>query len=297
MTPIRSLKTGLIKGTMLVGNTKFVPTVPINFLVIAGGGSGGTRHGGGGGAGGYRCSVTGETSGRGSSPESPVAIVLSTNYTVTVGAGASTNGGYNSGVDGNTGANSVFATITSLGGGKGTAQPTGGTGGSGGGSGFGNGGVGTAGQGYDAGNYVNNADYPAGGGGGAGGAGGNTSGNTGGAGGAGLASSITGTSVTRGGGGGGGVFTNGSGGAGGSGGGGNGANGNGATGTAGTANTGGGGGGGGAPSAGGSGVLILRYLTADGTITIGAGLTGTTATDGSYKVTTITAGTGNVSWA
>jgi hypothetical protein len=34
-----------------------------------------------------------------------------------------------------------------------------------------------------------------------------------------------------------------------------------------------------------------------GTITIGAGLTGSTATDGSFKVTTITAGTGNVSWA
>jgi hypothetical protein len=34
-----------------------------------------------------------------------------------------------------------------------------------------------------------------------------------------------------------------------------------------------------------------------GTITIGAGLTGSTATDGSHKVTTITAGTGNVSWA
>ena len=49
--------------------------------------------------------------------------------------------------------------------------------------------------------------------------------------------------------------------------------------------------------AGGSGIVILRYLTADGTITIGAGLTGSTATDGSHKVTTITAGTGNVSWA
>jgi hypothetical protein len=43
-------------------------------------------------------------------------------------------------------------------------------------------------------------------------------------------------------------------------------------------------------------VVILRYLSAR-TITIGAGLTGTTATDGSHKVTTITAGTGNVSWA
>jgi len=70
--------------------------------------------------------------------------------------------------------------------------------------------------------------------------------------------------------------------------------------TAGTANRGGGGGGsgeGGNAAAGGSGVVILRYPTALGTITIGAGLTGSTATDGSYKVTTLTAGTGNVSWA
>jgi hypothetical protein len=41
----------------------------------------------------------------------------------------------------------------------------------------------------------------------------------------------------------------------------------------------------------------LRYPSASGTITIGGGLTGSTATDGAYKVTTITAGTGNVSWA
>jgi hypothetical protein len=32
-------------------------------------------------------------------------------------------------------------------------------------------------------------------------------------------------------------------------------------------------------------------------ITIGAGLTGSTAPDGADKVTTITQGTGNVSWA
>ena len=51
-----------------------------------------------------------------------------------------------------------------------------------------------------------------------------------------------------------------------------------------------------AGSNGGSGVVILKYP--DGyTITIGAGLTGTTASpSGGYKVTTITAGTGNVSW-
>jgi hypothetical protein len=40
----------------------------------------------------------------------------------------------------------------------------------------------------------------------------------------------------------------------------------------------------------------LRYLTSSGNISIGAGLTGSTATSGSYSVTTITAGTGNVSW-
>jgi hypothetical protein len=48
---------------------------------------------------------------------------------------------------------------------------------------------------------------------------------------------------------------------------------------------------------GGSGVVIVRYPDAY-TITIGAGLTGTTAPpSGGFKVTTITAGTGNVSWA
>jgi hypothetical protein len=71
---------------------------------------------------------------------------------------------------------------------------------------------------------------------------------------------------------------------------------------AGTVNTGGGGGGksgGDAPTpgaAGGSGIVILRYPSTF-TITIGAGLTGSTATVGANRVTTITAGTGNVSWA
>jgi hypothetical protein len=43
--------------------------------------------------------------------------------------------------------------------------------------------------------------------------------------------------------------------------------------------------------------VILKFLTAFGTITIGAGLTGSTSTDGSYTIASITAGTGNVSWA
>jgi hypothetical protein len=62
---------------------------------------------------------------------------------------------------------------------------------------------------------------------------------------------------------------------------------------------GGGGGGGSKPGdaggAGGSGVVILRYNPYV-TVKIGAGLVGTTAIAGSYKVTTITAGTGNVSF-
>jgi hypothetical protein len=74
---------------------------------------------------------------------------------------------------------------------------------------------------------------------------------------------------------------------------------------AGTVNRGGGGGGGstnGAGSgnvgaAGGSGIVILKYPDTY-TITIGAGLTGSTAApSGGFVVTTITAGTGNVSWA
>lgn len=49
-------------------------------------------------------------------------------------------------------------------------------------------------------------------------------------------------------------------------------------------------------AAGGSGIVILKYPD-NYTITIGAGLTGTTAApSGGYKVSTITAGTGNVSW-
>jgi hypothetical protein len=72
-------------------------------------------------------------------------------------------------------------------------------------------------------------------------------------------------------------------------------------GTSGTANTGGGGGGGGNTSgtasnggAGGSGVVILRYPIAFTIINLGGGLTFTTTTDGNYKVTTFTVGTGNI---
>jgi hypothetical protein len=88
---------------------------------------------------------------------------------------------------------------------------------------------------------------------------------------------------------------------GGTGGGGNGATGGGVAGSPGTANTGGGGGGGsnipqGNGGAGGSGVVILSYPSAY-TLSVGAGLTGTTATVGDNKVTTFTAGTGTVTFA
>jgi hypothetical protein len=251
--------------------------IPIDYLVIAGGGGGGagdgTAQGGGGGAGGLRSTVT--ATGGGGTLETALSCAKGLNFTVTVGTGGA--GGASSD-NGTAGSNSVFSTITSVGGGRGTYTLVGGNGGSGGGGGStggGNraGGTGTPNQGFDGGTSFSVSPYPAGGGGGAGGPGENFNNNAG----AGLAVSITGTSVTyaRGGMGG----TNGV--------------------SAGTANRGNGGDGvrSGAAYAGGSGVVILRYLTTDGTITIGAGLTGSTATSGSYTVATLTAGTGNVSWA
>ena len=286
------VKTTNANGTGLESaatNSVVIPTlVSVEYLVIAGGGGGANRsyrRGGGGGAGGYRTST--------------LTILKGVNQATTVGAGGAsvTNGN-----------NSVFGSITSTGGGYGAYGGAGGPGGSGGGAcgaalseNNAGGAASPAGQG-NAGGSATVPGMGAGGGGGAGAAGqnGNARGNgTGGNGGSGSASSITGTSVTRGGGGGGGSVS-GSGGGAGSGGGGAGAQDSNTPGV-GTANTGGGGGGsgieGGPNGAGGSGIVILRYLTSEGTITIGAGLTGSTATDGSYKVTTLTAGTGNVSWA
>ena len=51
-----------------------------------------------------------------------------------------------------------------------------------------------------------------------------------------------------------------------------------------------------AAGSGGSGVVILRYPT-NVTITIGAGLAGSTTQVGDRRVTTITSGSGNVSWS
>jgi len=241
-------------------------------LVVAGGGGGGENTGGGGGAGGLLIQ-----SGR---------SVTATGYTVTIGAG----GAYNSAAAGSAGGNTVFDTITALGGGGGNYGPfaAGGNGGSGGGGGEGQaGGSATQGNSGGATGYGNagasgasSGAYGHGGGGGAGAAGtvGTTTG--GGAGGDGYTSAlinamgaatsmgqlVSGNYYFAGGGGGGaatGTYLGGTGGKGGGGQGGGSAS-NGASGSAGTANTGGGGGshwqGSGGPVVnGGSGVVIVRY--------------------------------------
>ena len=274
----------------------YVAPLVVSFLVVAGGGGGGADNGsgwgGGGGAGGYRNSYNNETSGGNSSSETPLELTSTTNYTVTVGEGGSGTSPNGSGED------SVFSTITSIGGGGG-GQPSprdGEDGASGGGAAHsGNGGSGTSNQGLDGADGGNNVS---GGGGGASQAGGNGyNGN----GGDGLSSSITGTAITRAGGGGGTNFDGiGSGNAGAGGAGGGGTGGRTANIRDAVANT-GGGGGGGIPTGqsggtGGSGIVILRYPNSY-TITVGAGLTSTTSTVGTDKVTIFTEGTGNVSFS
>jgi hypothetical protein len=227
----------------------------VEYLIIAGGG---------GGSGGLAGSYYGPGGGGGTSKTGFAPIALSTNFTVTVGAGGAINAN---------GFSSTFSTITAGAGLLGVARKGG-----------------------------NNDDFqgfdPVTGALSGGGAGANATA-TSQVGGAGLTSSISGSSVQYGGGGGGGGARA----AGGAGGGGAGAqDGPAIDAIAGTANRGGGGGGGtdsapnGLRAAGGSGIVILSYPLAL-TITIGAGLTGSTSTVGANKVTTITAGTGNVSWA
>ena len=254
----------------------------VEVLLVAGGGAGGGRHAGGGGGGGVIYN-----------PSYPLNPGVA--YTVTVGAGGSgfaLNSGY--GGRGNNGGNSVFDTLTALGGGggggyaDGLATVNGANGGSGGGAAMANGlpggngspGSGTAGQGFGGGSAnTGSSDWAAGGGGGAGGIGlSSQSGSPlGGNGGPGRLFSISGTPTYYaggggGGGGGGGSTTNG--GIGGIGGGGNGNSSyNPNQGTAGTPNTGGGGGGSRdqAGASGGSGIVIVRYYGAQrasgGTVT------------------------------
>ena len=258
------------------------PAFTTNYLVLAGGGAGGraTAGGigsGGGGAGGFRSSLS--PTGGGGSAETALQLNLGTSYSVTVGSGGTgPTSGNTSGPNGN---NSVFSTITSIGGGGGATNntgggfPAGGNGGSGGGTYQGTIGAGTnttngdtTNQGFDGG--LSSSGSSGGGGGGAGGVGANshyttpTLGN----GGLGLQNSITGSLVTYAGGGGGGQYGSEAGGpgSGGSSVGGDGGSGGGGAGGNGIISTGSGGGGsgdGGNAGSGSSGIVILRYATAD----------------------------------
>ena len=271
-------------------------TGKVEYVVIAGGGSGPNGNGGGaggGGAGGYRASVGSvsplvEMSGGGESAEPAMTVSTSPgSYTVTVGGGAAAS----SSPIASEGSASQFGPISCTGGGAGNCShpnpnAAGGAGGSGGGGGEFDGpqeegGNGAAGQGYPGGEGCGPSPSNCGaGGGGAGGQGGQGSPESsvpaplGGAGaregGQGIQSRITGTAIWRGGGGG--ASGNGlAGGNGGNGGGGNGGGGSGGPGdspgglSSGTSNTGGGGGARystpGASTTGGSGIVIVRYVT------------------------------------
>ena len=274
-------------GTFAVSQiSSTAPENVVSYMVVAGGASGGVAEGGGGGgAGGFRelkSPITPYTaSPLDGYPSAPNRItVTAASFPITVGAGGAQNPG--GPPAGNPGANSVFSTITSTGGGPGARfreandpQAAGGSGGGGTGRRTPGCGPNPGGNGNTPpvsppqGNPGGAANTPsptssndAGGGGGGATAAGTDSGyNTGQPGGAGATTNITASPVAYGGGGGGGsqASTGGSGGAGGGGAGFSGSSG----GATGTANTGGGGGGAGAGptagQAGGSGIVVIRY--------------------------------------
>ncbi len=270
-------------GTFKINTAPTPANNNVSYLVVGGGGGSGSSGGnsaGGGGAGGFREGKTPATPYTASPLVAPAGLpVAAGSYTVTVGAGgAGSDAGSAPEQPGTQGDSSVFSTITSAGGGRGsgpTAPGVGGPGASGGGG---------AGGGFDRAGGCGNtppvsppqgnnggtsstpgpADTQGGGGGGASAAGTPGTPSVSGNGGNGVSTEITGSAVTRAGGGAGGANTpagKSMGSAGSGGGGGTNAN---AAGDNGTANTGGGAGG---PSAsasadgavGGSGVVIIRY--------------------------------------
>jgi hypothetical protein len=229
----------------------------IEVLVVAGGGAGGAvgggapYAGGGGGAGGLIYN-------------SSFAVTPGSSYAVTVGQG----GGGGSSV-GSAGNNSVFGSLTAIGGGGGggLSGNSGSVGGSGGGGSapvvtFTAGSAGTASQGNAGGQGFQGPNSAGGGGGGAGAAGQDGLNFIAGGGGIGLNFSISGTPTWYAGGGGAATEQSGYYAMGGLGGGGTGGNG---SGSAGTASTGGGGGGAtrgvNSGGAGGSGIVIIKYKT------------------------------------
>lgn len=272
------------------------------YLVVAGGGGAGRgagpgttsfqQAGGGGGAGGYRSSVSGELSGGGASAEPVLSLGIGT-HGVIVGAGGTRASAQNN--VGTKGSDSVFATVTSEGGGRGGRYfLAGGPGGSGGGAGSVDsggtilGGTGATDQGFKGGNRIANAVHGAGGGGaGAAALSGVDSIST--SGGVGVESSITGTALYRAGGGAGAYRTT-NGGQGGLGGGGS-AGGTGSAGGDGEVNTGGGGAGSyfsQNSGAGGSGVVIFK-LPLQASATFSGGVTQTSSVQGPHRVYTVTA--------
>jgi hypothetical protein len=242
-------------GTSGLNITNAPSNAVLEYLIVAGGGGGGADllSGGGGGAGGF---LTGGL------------IPGLTNYSIVVGAGGAATGGAGSGANG---LNSSAFSLTSIGGGGGAqgfmSTTPAGSGGSGGGAGALNGGsglngfngTGTVGQGFNGGLAFGGPGYAASGaGGGAGAVGNNANSTQGGNGGIGKFSIISGGANYYAGGGGGGSYANVAG-IGSVGGGGDGsastAGGNG------VANFGAGGGGGKSTSSGGSGIVVVRYLS------------------------------------
>jgi prepilin-type N-terminal cleavage/methylation domain-containing protein len=226
--------------------SEFVPAVygTVSYLVVAGGGGGnnGGHGSGGGGAGGLRQGT----------------LTISTPQNVTVG---------NQGLIGQNGGASTFASISTVGGGRGGNRNEGGQyGGSGGGGGSTDGGImwggnAASGQGYPGGRGNGGCwNCIGGGGGGAGGMGQHSPGNQGGAGGVGIYNDITGSNQGYAGGGGGGANGTRESGWGIPFGGGRGGH---SDPTDGINNTGGGGGGrsdGAAGANGGHGIVIIKYL-------------------------------------
>ncbi len=284
----------VVPRTFSINSIAYLTVTQVEYLVVAGGGGGGSQdlQAGGGGAGGYRSSVIGEISGGGAGVESKITFNSGDTALVTVGSGGPVSSNGN---------DSVFSTITSIGGGRGGDEgSTATSGGSGGGGSWGGGGTnnpggsGTSSQGYaggsmTGGNFEPASPYSCAGGGGAGGAGASSNKNatTPGSGGIGVQSSITGIATYYAGGGGGGSR-----------GGGNGIAGAGGGGTgrvsAGTANT---GGGGGAGYPGGSGVVIISYPnTFPPLSSIPGTLTYDQPTRSGYRIYRFTAGTGTITF-
>jgi hypothetical protein len=272
-TTIGGMEVYIGPGWQTIASTAY----SVEYLVVAGGGGGGWDYGGGGGAGGLL-------------QGSALSVSPGTSYTITIGAGGA--GGINSSGSkaGTNGSNSSGLSNTAIGGGGGMggagSAETAKSGGSGGGGGWAlpTGGSGTVGQGNAGGTSAGSSassNVATGGGGGAGAVGqsgvaSSKSGN----GGVGLNWQSLGTFYGGGGGGGGFLSYSVAAGTGGSGGGGNGGL-QAVASTAGAVNTGGGGGGdGGGPglgaSAGGSGIVIIRYAgsvqrATGGTVTITGG--------------------------